>query len=206
MPVPKDVGDRTAYQLQTEQKSDLLRFSGKTELSMTPDLLLLVAHMHLMPSTGEGSQHTQVLHDRVSESHWQVCRVELSQGGFSPVLPTTAPSPEKYFPSAASRAENRAEAQPGQTRGMLRTSSEFGFESHELRIQILHTAQQPKRLMDWLAYQTEHPGRPLLRRLLASICILKGRRRGLAVRDGDSCGGFLALSRGIIFNPNYFAL
>lgn len=144
MPVPKDVGDRTAYQLQTEQKSDLLRFSGKTELSMTPDLLLLVAYMHLMPSTGEGSQHTQVLHDRVLESHWQVCRVELSPGGFSPVLPTTAPSPEKYFPSAASRAENRAEAQPGQTRGVLRTSSEFGFESHELRIQILHTAQQPK--------------------------------------------------------------
>lgn len=94
MPVPKDIGDLTAYQLQTEQKSDLSRFSGKTEISMTPDLLLLVAHMHLMPSTGEGSQHAQVLHDRVSESHWQVCRVELSPDSFSPVLPTTPPSPE----------------------------------------------------------------------------------------------------------------
>lgn len=78
----------------------------------------------------------------------QVCRVEMSPDGFSPGLPTTPPSPEKYFPSAKSHTENRAEAQAGQKRDVLRTSSELGFETQQLKIQIPHTAQQPKRLID----------------------------------------------------------
>lgn len=52
--------------------------------------------------------------------------------------------------------------------------------------------------------QSSH-GAPALGLLLTFICIFKDRPC-LAVRDGDSWGGFLALSRGIIFNPNYFAL